>query len=311
MSLRYAREELMNIDQLRYFKAVAEEENLGRASQRLHITQQGLSANIIKLESELGAYLFDRVGRQIYLNDTGRRFLTHVDRLLNELKDAEEEIKTKKVSRRNSITISSTGSGIASRIISGYLSCHNDTNIILNVIDDKYIPYALSQQNVDFVISSVMYSSATTDTCFLYEQPFWAAVSIDHPLAERSEVSLADLKEEKFALDPETVTFRKDLDSIFEKAGIAPNVVLTSNSLDALANCVQSGTAITIFGQHGKKENELWKSRNICLIPIVDEFAKRKIYMHWRKEIKRDVHLMDFLAYVRENSESLLENPLL
>ncbi|MBE5997655.1 MAG: LysR family transcriptional regulator, partial [Lachnospiraceae bacterium] len=188
---------IMNFDQLRYFKIAAEEENLGRASQKLHITQQGLSANIIKLENELGVYLFDRIGRQIFLSEQGKIFLRYTDMILQDLQSAEDALQSNLEEKQRTIAVSTTGANLASLLISGYLSCHNGTNIILNIIADKYIPFALAQHNVNFVVTSVPYNSPETDSIVLYEQPFVVLASKNHPLSERTEISLEELKNEK------------------------------------------------------------------------------------------------------------------
>ena len=62
----------MNLSQLHYFQIVAEEEHISRAAEKLHISQPSLSTTIRRLESELDTPLFDRRGRNIYLNKAGQ-----------------------------------------------------------------------------------------------------------------------------------------------------------------------------------------------------------------------------------------------
>lgn len=69
---------MMDLNQLHYFVAVAEAENITKAAKRLFITQPALSRVILRLENELGTSLFDRKGGRLVLNDHGRVFLGHV-----------------------------------------------------------------------------------------------------------------------------------------------------------------------------------------------------------------------------------------
>ena len=67
----------MELRQLEYFVAVAEEANFTRAAERVHISQSGVSAQIRQLERELGAELIDRSARTATLTAAGRAALEH------------------------------------------------------------------------------------------------------------------------------------------------------------------------------------------------------------------------------------------
>jgi LysR family transcriptional activator of glutamate synthase operon len=73
----------MDLVLLHYFQIVAQENHLTRASQKLNIAQPALSTAIARLERDLGVQLFNRIGRQIILNEYGQLLLDHVDVILN------------------------------------------------------------------------------------------------------------------------------------------------------------------------------------------------------------------------------------
>src|ERR1700710_805145 len=75
----------MNVDELRWFAALAEREHMTAVARDLHISQPALSRAIARMETRLGVPLFDRRGRVLALNHHGRRYLAHVRRALEEL----------------------------------------------------------------------------------------------------------------------------------------------------------------------------------------------------------------------------------
>ncbi len=85
----------MSLAQLKYFVAVAEEGNIGRAAQRLHISQPPLSRQLRSLEDELGAALFERTPRGVRLLPNGELFLSHAKQILSAVELAVASVSSK------------------------------------------------------------------------------------------------------------------------------------------------------------------------------------------------------------------------
>ena len=82
----------MELHQLRYFCAVADTGSFSRAAEQSHVSQPSLSQQILKLEDELGARLFDRLGRSVRLTELGKTFLPRARAVLRELEAAKGEV---------------------------------------------------------------------------------------------------------------------------------------------------------------------------------------------------------------------------
>ena len=95
----------MDIQQLEYFVRVAELEHISKAAESLNLSQPALSANIRKLEAELGTELFTRKGKRLELNDYGEYLLRELPPLLEKLKNAFYTVGEMKHARQNEIAI--------------------------------------------------------------------------------------------------------------------------------------------------------------------------------------------------------------
>ena len=80
----------MELRQLQYFLAIAECENMTQAAKMIHISQPSLSANLRDLEQELGFQLFNRMGKRLELNDSGRYYAKRVQEALGILEEAQK-----------------------------------------------------------------------------------------------------------------------------------------------------------------------------------------------------------------------------
>src|SRR5208282_5576683 len=82
----------MELQQLRYFCAIADTGSFSRAAQQTHVSQPSLPQQIRKLEDELGARLFDRLGRTVRLTELGQAFLPGARAVLRDLEAARTEV---------------------------------------------------------------------------------------------------------------------------------------------------------------------------------------------------------------------------
>ena len=84
----------MKLTQLLYFKTVAEMGKISQAAKKLYVSAPALSIAIANLEKELGVKLFDRANNKIILNEQGKKYLQHVNQILDDLSLAQKDIQS-------------------------------------------------------------------------------------------------------------------------------------------------------------------------------------------------------------------------
>jgi DNA-binding transcriptional LysR family regulator len=112
----------MELRHLRYFVAVAEEGHFGRAAERLHIVQPGLSVQIRALEEELGAALFVRTTRKVELTDAGRLLLLEAQRTLDQAEHARRVVRSAASGETGVVRIGFVGNAVAAGRLSDDLT---------------------------------------------------------------------------------------------------------------------------------------------------------------------------------------------
>src|SRR5215467_12028618 len=95
----------MEFHQLRYVCAIAETGSFSRAAERCQVAQPSLSQQVLKLEEDLGAKLFDRLGRSVRLTETGRAFLPHARAILQQMEGARLAVADKSADLRGSVAV--------------------------------------------------------------------------------------------------------------------------------------------------------------------------------------------------------------
>ena len=192
----------MEIFQLIQFQAVAELEHMTQAAQRLNLAQPALSRTIQNLENELGASLFDRSGRRMHLNENGRILLRYSRQILSSIQDAKNEIAAQKSEARTCIRLCvHSATALIPQLLLEFRRARPDIRfeIVQRMFQDTEPP------EYDMLLDSIAGDEVLPrNSRLLVQEDAMLAVPANHPLARRSSVSLADVREEPF------VSLRRD-----------------------------------------------------------------------------------------------------
>lgn len=132
----------MELRQLKYFLAVAEEGQITRAAERLNLTQPPLSQQIILLEKELGVQLFQRTKKQVRLTEAGRALQNRAEQMLDLLRTAVDEVQEASEGLRGKLTIgtiTSSGRSLLPESIQKYHSLYPQVTFDLRQGDSRRI----------------------------------------------------------------------------------------------------------------------------------------------------------------------------
>jgi DNA-binding transcriptional LysR family regulator len=188
---------------LRHFVAVAEELSFTRAAARLHIAQPPLSTQIRKLETALGAPLFDRSGRTVTLTTAGTALLPEAQRLLVQTERALAAVRRIGAGEVGQLTVGFVPSA-ADSVLPGYLRAfrerHPDVELYLREMRPDALVRAVLDGGVDLCFLYLPFAHPELEVRTVAEQPLQLAVPAGHRLAGRSAVAVAELADEPFVM---------------------------------------------------------------------------------------------------------------
>lgn len=275
----------MDIQQLRAFIMVAHMEHLTHAADELHMSQPALSSSISRLESELNIKLFDRIGRNIKVNEAGRAFLPYAEESIIQMEKGIAALNTIKSVHEDHISIQTmplnTFPGLFQEIFS---VC--PTLTISSIDTPLNMSNNLLSGSTDICItaSTLHNSKLSSETAFTETVGILTANS--HPLARHSKISLDALKEETFTcLSNSTLTLQ--IDEVGKRGGFTPHISFKANQLLELINFVESGQCIAIIGCQTFKQIALYLDvANLSYIKIDGEPIKVTRTIYWNRNNK-------------------------
>jgi LysR family transcriptional regulator, hydrogen peroxide-inducible genes activator len=265
----------MEIHQLRYFCAVAETGSFSRAAEQSHISQPSLSQQILKLEDELGARLFDRLGRSVRLTDLGKTFLPRARSVLRELEAARGDVVEQKTSISGSIfvgVIPTVAPYLLPPLLTSFArKCPQVQVTIIEEITPVLLD-RLRAGTLDAAILALPLRGHEFESFPLLTEPLFAVLPKKHKLAARRSVLLRDLRAEPFLLLRDGHCFRDTAVAACDRARVHPHVVFESGQFSSLLSMVGSGMGISIV-----PEMAIEKKLRCRYVRIADQQASRTI----------------------------------
>jgi LysR family hydrogen peroxide-inducible transcriptional activator len=242
----------MEIHQLRYFIAVADEGNFSRAAAKVRVAQPSLSQQIRKLEAEIGQPLFDRLPRSVVLTEAGRCFIDYARQILKSIGDARrcvDELKGAITGRLAVGAIPTIAPYVLPELVVKFQKDYPE--VTLELIEDVTdgITRRIDAGDLDVALASTCQQSPTLRGESLGFEPLLALVPETNPLASKRLVGLDDLKSERFLLLHEMHCLSQQVHHLLESRHLRPEIGLAGSQLTTIARMVAAGIGISIAPQ--------------------------------------------------------------
>lgn len=231
---------------LRYFLAVAELGSFSKAAAKVNVTQPTLSVGIAKLESEVGARLFERTTRRVSLTPAGSRFLTHARRIAHEYEAALREVsEAPRPKRVRAGVLSTIPARDFERVVAAHAKLARDEALELLDSSERDIANRLSDGRLDAAITILRPGLESFARERLRSEPYVLFVSSDHKLSGAESV-------EGGALAGETMIVRRQCEGLpeisryFTSRDVRPSFSLRTLNDDRAMSMVAEGLGITV-----------------------------------------------------------------
>ncbi|BEU24671.1 LysR family transcriptional regulator [Paraburkholderia sp. 22B1P] len=248
---------MLDIRQLHYFVAVAEDEHVGRAAERLHISQSPLSRQIAQLEEKLGLTLFERSQQRIRLTTDGRTFLEETKAFLTHANRLESLARRLGRGDEGGLCIgyleNAMHSGVLPTALRALQQNRPDVHIALYNYQSAEQVVGVRQRSLDIalVCEPPDDDDPELDCAQILNDPMLLAVPDGHPLARKKKFTPEDLAAQKWigVMHKEGALRHDNFVAACARAGFTPNIALEATEPLAALGLVAAGLGLTMVQQ--------------------------------------------------------------
>ena len=245
----------MELQQMRYAVAVAEERSFTRAAERCFVVQSALSHQIKALEQEIGIRLFARTSRRVELTPAGEAFVQAARQSLAAAERAVTDAAAATGQIRGTLTIGVIPTVTAvdvPHLLASFHAQHPAVRIALRTGGSEQFVGDIRSGRLDVAFLGLAectppHKVATKE---LSREALVAVLPAAHPLASRGVVTLEDLAKERFVDFPGGTSGRAQSDLAFDAAGLQREVAFEAMTVDLILGLVRNGLAIALLPAH-------------------------------------------------------------
>jgi DNA-binding transcriptional LysR family regulator len=272
----------MELRQLAYFVAVAEEGHFTRAAQKTHIAQPAISRQVIQLERELGERLFLRDPAGVRLTDAGSTFLPHARAALAAAqagRDALASLRGLLIGRLTIGTVLPAPEHLP-QLLGRYRQQHPGVELRLREGHTKSLISSLARGELDFALIGLGPHHRPPKDAHaeqLSTEPVVLAISRGHRLATRRSVTLAQLRDEPMVALPHGSGQREMIEEAAASAGFTPHITAESSDIRTLIDLAAQHIGIALVPR-----SAIAAGGDVAVLSISRPRLRRRTFLIWR-----------------------------
>jgi LysR family transcriptional regulator, transcription activator of glutamate synthase operon len=290
----------MELRQLRYLVALAEERHFTRAAAREHIAQPALSQQIRRLEDEVGLALVDRTTRQVAVTQAGQLLVARARRILAEVDAADAELQRLRgvESGRVSVgTMHTMGPVDVSLLLAVFHYRHPAVELTVREQSSEELAEMLRDDVLDLAFLSVTerMESHGLGLQQLVSEELVVVLPCEHGLATRRRIRMAELEDEEFISFRPGARLRELLEGAAGQAGFVPRIKLESNESERIRRLVARGMGVAIL----PRSDAAAPGGDIAVAALSQPSLSRDITLAWRLGRRHPPAVVEFLELAR------------
>jgi DNA-binding transcriptional LysR family regulator len=298
----------MELRQLRYFVAVAEELHFSRAAERLHVVQPAVSEQVRKLEEELGMRLLNRTKRTVSLTEAGAGLLTQARRVLQQVEAARLAIHNARDRAASRLSIGYTPASLPARVPRALQQLAASMNLETS-LEPGYgleLVAAVRDERLDAAVVSLPAPTAALRVTQLGYERAVAAFPVSHLQAARPAIRLDQVAPGRVVVLPRETNppFYDAVLAACSNAGLSPSLVETPGSnVEPALLAVASGAGMALLPE---SVADRYRAPGVRFVPIDDDQPAVETAVVTR----RDTAHMPTVAFLRAVSQTSSPRPL-
>jgi len=291
----------MNLRDLRYLVALADERHFGKAAERCFVSQPTLSAQIRKLEDYLGVALVERQPKRVSLTETGEKIVARARLVLQEADAIVEIARTDRDPLSGALRLAfipTVGPYLLPHVVGPLRKAVPRLKLMLYEYQTAPLLEKLRAGELDCGIIALPMPTEGLETEVLYDEPFTLAVPANHPLADRDRVKLEDIKDETLLLLEDGHCLRDHALSVCSRIRLNQEQDYRATSLETLRQMVAAGHGITLLPELAAA-TPVGTARGLKIKAFTRPAPARTIGAVWRKSTTRGKAIDAVIAAIR------------